>query len=50
MAHDVDPFRCHNLKLTPEQAKNVFHSTRCWRSVDEAWANSDSEERCQAIT
>lgn len=24
---------------------HLIHSTRCWRSVDEAWANSDVEEK-----
>jgi len=22
----------------------IIHKTRCWRSVDEAWANSDAQE------
>lgn len=45
MAHDVDETRCiilHGIKVT--DVEEMIHMSRCWRSVDEAWVNSDAQE------
>ena len=46
---DVDPFllianwRAHVIGDVAQLREIVTHS-RCWRSVDEAWVNSDAQE------
>jgi hypothetical protein len=44
-AGSIDPLRCKNLGVPLEAAKALIVKTSSWRSVDEAWANSDAEER-----
>ena len=44
-AGSVDPLRCKRLGVPLVAAKALIVKTSSWRSVDEAWANSDAEER-----
>lgn len=41
---EIDPSRCIEIMTVPKQAQRVMDRTCVWRSVDEAWANSDVEE------
>lgn len=39
--HLGDQFHCIQGRSDLDK---IIHSTRCWRSVDEAWVNSDAQE------
>lgn len=48
MAQDTDWHRWETFSRRKSLSVNdlceIIHETRCWRSVDEAWANSDAQE------
>lgn len=45
MAHDTDHNLVQKIVVCPKgYVDDLMRKTRCWRSVDEAFANSDVEE------
>lgn len=44
MASEIDPALCENMDVDREVYLGLLPKLRTWRSVGEAWVNSDAEE------